>query len=75
VTPPEISDALPTKFTPANFAFAIWSVIYTFASLLVYYDWTAFGISNSLWSAIMILIVPIISAAVVTPAPMPEVTQ
>jgi hypothetical protein len=30
VTPPEISDALLTKFTPANYAFAIWSVIYTF---------------------------------------------
>jgi hypothetical protein len=30
ITPPEISDALLTKFTPANYAFAIWSVIYTF---------------------------------------------
>jgi hypothetical protein len=30
VTPPEISDALLTKFTPANYAFAIWSIIYTF---------------------------------------------
>ena len=30
VTPPEISDALPTKFTPSNYAFSIWSIIYTF---------------------------------------------
>jgi hypothetical protein len=30
VTPPEISDALLTKFTPANYAFSIWSIIYTF---------------------------------------------
>jgi hypothetical protein len=30
VKPTEISDALLTKFTPANYAFAIWSVIYTF---------------------------------------------
>jgi hypothetical protein len=30
VTPPEISDALLTRFTPANYAFAIWSIIYTF---------------------------------------------
>ena len=30
ITPPEISDALLTKFTPANYAFAIWSIIYTF---------------------------------------------
>ena len=27
VTPPEISDALLTKFTPANYAFAIWSIM------------------------------------------------
>ena len=164
VTPPEISDALLTKFTPANYAFAIWSIIYTFvigfaiyqalpsqrdnpklegvrelfivscalnilwtfawhyefyflsllfmvgilltmigiyiragigkpasswgerlwvhlpfslylawiavatianaASVLVYYDWSAFGISDSLWSALMILIAAIIGAAV-----------
>jgi hypothetical protein len=164
VTPPEISDALLTKFTPANYAFAIWSVIYTFvigfaiyqalpsqrdnpklegvrelfilscafnilwtfawhyefyilslifmigilltmiaiylregigrpasswgerllvhlpfslylawiavatianaASLLVYYNWAAFGIDDSLWSAIMILIAAVIGAAV-----------
>ena len=30
VTPPEISDALLTKFTPANYAFSIWGIIYTF---------------------------------------------
>jgi hypothetical protein len=30
ITPPEISDALLTKFTPANYAFAIWSIIYIF---------------------------------------------
>lgn len=164
VTPPEISDALLTKFTPANYAFAIWSIIYTFviwfaiyqalpsqrdnpklegvrelfiascvlnilwtfawhyefyvlslvfmvgilltmigiymragigkpaaswgerlwvhlpfslylawiavatianaASLLVYYDLSAFGINDSLWSAIMILIAAIIGAVV-----------
>jgi hypothetical protein len=164
VTPPEISDALLTKFTPSNYAFAIWSVIYTFvigfalyqalpsqrsnpklvgvrelfilscalnilwtfawhyeffilslifmvgilliiigiylragigqpvnswgerllvhlpfslylawiavatianaASLLVYSDWSAFGIDDSLWSAIMILIAAVIGAAV-----------
>lgn len=164
VTPPEISDALMTKFTPANYAFAIWSIIYTFvigfaiyqalpsqrdnpkltgvrelfiassalnilwtfawhyefyllslifmvgilltmigiytrvgigqtasswgerlwvhlpfslylswiavatianaASLLVYYDWTGFGVSDSVWSAIMILIAAFIGAAV-----------
>jgi hypothetical protein len=164
VTPPEISDALLTKFTPANYAFAIWSVIYTFvigfaiyqalpsqrdnpkltgvrelfivscalnilwtftwhyefyslslifmvgilltmigiyvragigkpttswgerlwvhipfslylawisvatianaASLLVYYGWSAFGVSDSLWSAIMILIAALIGAVV-----------
>ncbi len=164
VTPPEISDTLLTKFTPANYAFAIWSVIYTFvigfaiyqalpsqrdnpkldgvreqfilscalnilwtfawhyefyilsllfmvgilltmiaiylragigkpasswaerllvhlpfslylawiavatianaASLLVYYNWSAFGIDDSLWSAVMILIAAVIGAAV-----------
>jgi benzodiazapine receptor len=164
VTPPEISDALLSKFTPANYAFAIWSIIYTFvigfalyqalpsqrdnpnlegvrelfiascvlnilwtfawhyefyfmslvfmigilltmigiymragigkpaaswgerlwvhlpfslylawiavatianvASLLVYYDWSALGIDDSLWSAIMILIAAIVGAAV-----------
>jgi benzodiazapine receptor len=164
VTPPEISDALLTKFTPANYAFAIWSVIYIFvigfaiyqalpsqrdnpklegvrelfilscalnilwtfawhyefyilsllfmvgilltmigiymragigkpasswgerlwvhlpfslylawiavatianaASLLVYYNWQALGIDDSLWSAIMILIAAVIGAAV-----------
>ncbi|MFN2221967.1 MAG: TspO/MBR family protein [Candidatus Promineifilaceae bacterium] len=164
VTPPEISDALLTKFTPANYAFAIWGIIYTFvigfaiyqalpaqrenpklagvrelfiascalnilwtftwhyefyslslvfmvgilltmigiyaragigrpstswgerlwvhlpfslylawiavatianaASLLVYYDWSAFGINDSLWSAIMILIAALIGSAV-----------
>ncbi len=30
ITPPEISDALLSQFTPANYAFSIWSVIYTF---------------------------------------------
>jgi len=30
VTPPEISDALLTKFTPANYAFSIWGIIYAF---------------------------------------------
>ena len=30
VTPPEISDALLTRFTPANYAFSIWGIIYTF---------------------------------------------
>jgi len=164
VTPPEISDALLTKFTPANYAFAIWSVIYTFvigfaiyqalpsqrdnpklegvrelfiascalnilwtfawhygfyilsllfmvgilltmigiylrsgigkpasswgerlwvhlpfslylawiavatianaASLLVYYGWSAFGVSDSLWSAIMILIAALVAGIV-----------
>ena len=166
VTPPEISDALLTKFTPANYAFAIWSVIYTFvigfaiyqalpsqkdnpklegvrelfiassalnilwtfawhyefyflslvfmvgivltmiaiytragigrtttswgqrlwihipfslylawiavatianaASLLVSYNWSGFGINDSIWSAIMILIAAIIGAAVLS---------
>jgi len=164
ITPPEISDALLTKFTPANYAFAIWSIIYTFvigfaiyqalppqrdnpklegvrelfiascalnilwtfawhyefyflslvfmvgilltmigihmragigksaavwgerlwvhlpfslylawiavatiantASLLVYHDWSTFGINASLWSAIMILIAAIVGAVV-----------
>jgi len=164
VTPPEISDALMTKFTPANYAFAIWSIIYTFvigfaiyqalpsqrdnpklagvrelfivscalnilwtfawhyefyllslifmvgillamigiyvrggigkpatswgerlwvhlpfslylswiavatianaASLLVHYGWSAFGVSDSVWSAIMILIAALVGAAV-----------
>ena len=164
ITPPEISDALLTQFTPANYAFSIWGVIYTFvigftvyqalpsqrdnpslagvrelfiancalnivwtfawhyafyllslvfmvgilltligiylragidqpaagwgqrlwvhlpfslylswiavatianaASLLVYYGWTGFGLSESLWSAIMILIAALVGAAV-----------
>jgi hypothetical protein len=164
VTPPEISDALLTKFTPANYAFSIWGIIYTFvigfaiyqalpsqrnnpklvgvrelfivscalniswtfawhyefyslslilmvgilltmigiyvragigkpakrwgerlwvhlpfslylswiavatianaASLLTYYGWSAFGVSDSLWSAIMILIAALVGAAV-----------
>jgi hypothetical protein len=34
------------------------------ASLLVYYGWSAFGISDSLWSAIMILIAALVGAAV-----------
>jgi hypothetical protein len=34
------------------------------ASLLVYYDWSAFGINDSLWSAIMILIAALIGSAV-----------
>jgi benzodiazapine receptor len=164
VTPPEISDALLTRFTPANYAFSIWSIIYTFvigfaiyqalpsqrdnpklagvrelfiascglnilwtfawhyefyslslilmvgilltmigihvragigkpangwgerlwvhlpfslylswiavatianaASLFAYYGWSAFGVSDSLWSAIMILIAAMVGAAV-----------
>jgi benzodiazapine receptor len=166
VTPPEISDALLTKFTPANYAFSIWGIIYTFvigfaiyqaspsqrdnpklagvrelfiascglnilwtfawhyefyslslslilmvgilltmigihvragigkpangwgerlwvhlpfslylswiavatianaASLFAYYGWSAFGVSDSLWSAIMILIAAMVGAAV-----------
>ena len=38
VTPPEISDALMTKFMPANYAFSIWSIIYTFVIGLVIYQ-------------------------------------
>ena len=164
LTPPEISDALMTKFTPANYAFSVWSIIYTFvigfaiyqalpsqrdnpklagvrelfiascilnilwtfawhygfyllslvfmvgilltmigiyvragigkpatgwgerlwvhlpfslylawisvatianaASLLVYYGWSGFGVSDSLWSAIMILIAALVGAAI-----------
>lgn len=30
ITPPEISDKLLTKFTPANYAFSIWGIIYAF---------------------------------------------
>ncbi len=33
------------------------------ASLFVYYGWSAFGVSASLWSAIMILIAALIGAA------------
>ena len=164
ITPPEISDALLTKFTPANYAFAIWSIIYTFvigftvyqalpsqrenpklsgvrelfiiscvfnilwtfawhyefyalslafmvgillsmigifvragigkpanswgqriwvhitfslylawiavatianaASVLVYYDWSGFGLGDSVWAAIMILVAAVVGAAV-----------
>jgi hypothetical protein len=34
------------------------------ASLLVYYGWSGFGIADSLWSAIMILIAAFVGAAV-----------
>lgn len=38
VTPPEISDALMSKFTPANYAFSIWGIIYTFVLGFVIYQ-------------------------------------
>jgi benzodiazapine receptor len=37
-TPAEISDALPSYFTPANFAFSIWGVIYTALTAFVIYQ-------------------------------------
>jgi hypothetical protein len=37
-TPAEISDALPSFFTPANFAFSIWGVIYLALTAFVVYQ-------------------------------------
>ncbi|MCS7040468.1 MAG: tryptophan-rich sensory protein [Anaerolineae bacterium] len=37
-TPAEISDSLPSFFTPANFTFAIWSVIYLGLSSFIVYQ-------------------------------------
>ena len=34
------------------------------ASLLVFYEWSAFGVGDSLWSATMILIAALVGAAV-----------